>query len=244
MNGSVYDVHPYVLLNYNDDYESVSTLAHEWGHAMHSYLAAGAQPFATYQYATFTAEIASTFNEALLLEHVLAGATNDDERLFFLCRALDSIRGTFFRQTQFAEFELAIHDQVERGEPLTGESLTAIYGDILRRYYGHDQGVLQVDDLYAIEWAVVPHFYRDFYVYQYATSIAAASLLARDVLSGREGSLDNYLSLLRAGGSAHPYDLLKRAGVDMATPLPYRATVARMNHIMDQIETILDAREQ
>ncbi len=244
MNGSVYDVHPYVLLNYNDDYGSVSTLAHEWGHALHSYLAARAQSFPTYQYATFTAEIASTFNEALLLEHVLAEATGDDERLFYLGRALDSIRGTFFRQTQFAEFELAIHEKVEQGEPLTGELLTAIYGDILRRYLGHDTGVLTVDDLYAVEWAFIPHFYRNFYVYQYATSIAAASLLAHDVLSGRSGSLENYLNLLKAGGSAHPYDLLKRAGVDMATPLPYRATVARMNRIMDRIEAILDAREQ
>ena len=244
MNGSAYDVHPFVLLNYNDDYESVATLAHEWGHAMHSYLAAHAQPYPAYQYATFTAEIASTFNEALLLEHLLAGTTSADERLFYLGRALDSIRATFFRQAQFAEFELAIHDKVERGEPLTGESLTAIYGDILRRYLGHDQGVLKVDDLYAVEWAFIPHFYGNFYVYQYATSIAAASLLVRDVLSGREGSLENYLSLLRAGGSAYPYDLLKRAGVDMATPLPYRATVARMNQIMDQIEAILDARQQ
>jgi oligoendopeptidase F len=244
MNGSVYDVHPYVLLNYNDDYASVSTLAHEWGHVMHSYLAAGAQPYPTYQPSIFTAEIASIFNQALLLEHVLAGTTSDDEQLFYLGRALDSIRVAFFRQTQFAEFELAIHEKVERGEPLTGESLTTIYGDILRRHFGQDEGVVTVDDLYAIEWAFVPHFYRNFYVYQYATSMAAASLLARDVLSGREGSLENYLGLLRAGGSAHPYDLLKRAGVDMATPLPYRATVARMNHIMERIEAILDAREQ
>ena len=205
---------------------------------------ARAQPFPTYQYATFTAEIASTFNEALLLEHILAGATGDDERLFYLGRALDSIRGTFFRQTQFAEFELAIHETVEQGEPLTGEKLTAIYGDILRRYFGHDQQVLAVDDLYAVEWAFIPHFYRNFYVFQYATSIAAASLLAQDVLSGRAGALENYLNLLKAGGSAHPYDLLKRAGVDMATALPYRATVARMNRIMDQIEAILDAREE
>lgn len=244
MNGSAYDVHPYVLLNYNDDYASVSTLAHEWGHAMHSFLAARAQPFPTYQYPTFIAEIASTFNEALLLEHVLAEATSDDERLFYLGRALDSIRGTFFRQTQFAEFELAIHEHVERGEPLTGAALSSIYGDILRRYHGHDEGVMKIDDLYAIEWAFVPHFYRGFYVYQYATSIAAASLLARDVLSGREGSLENYLGVLKTGGAMHPYELLKLAGVDMATPLPYRAMVARMNQIMGQIEAILDSREQ
>jgi len=243
MNGAAYDVHPYLLLNYNDDYESVSTLAHEWGHAMHSYFSARNQPFSTYFYATFTAEIASTFNEALLLDHMLRVAKDDDERLYYLGSALENIRGTFFRQTMFAEFELAIHEAQERGEPLTGQRLTEIYGDLLRRYHGHEQGVVKIDDLYAIEWAYIPHFYRNFYVYQYATSIAASSLLAEKVLAGEEGALENYMTLLKAGGSDYPYDLLKRAGVDMATPAPYRATFDRMNMIMDRIEAILDARE-
>ncbi|MCJ7558240.1 MAG: oligoendopeptidase F [Gammaproteobacteria bacterium] len=243
MNGGAYDVHPYLLLNYNDDYESVSTLAHEWGHAMHSYLSAQNQPFPTYDYATFTAEIASTFNEALLLNYMLGVAKDDDELLYYLGSALENIRGTFFRQTMFAEFELAIHETQERGEPLTGQKLTEIYGDLLRRYHGDAQGVMKIDDLYAIEWAYIPHFYRDFYVYQYATSIAASSLLAEKVLAGEEGALDRYMTLLKAGGSDYPYDLLKRAGVDMATPEPYRATFDRMNMIMDKIEAILDARE-
>jgi oligoendopeptidase F len=242
MNGAVYDLHPYLLLNYNDDYESVSTLAHEWGHAMHTYLSAQNQPYATYSYATFTAEIASTFNEALLLDYMLKVSKDDEERLYYLGNALENIRGTYFRQTMFAEFELAIHEAQERGEPLTGKRLTEIYGDLLRRYHGDAQGVMKIDDLYAIEWAYIPHFYYNFYVYQYATSIAASSLLAEKVLSGEEGSLDQYMTLLKAGGSDYPYELLKRAGVDMATPDPYRATFKRMNMIMDQIEAILDSR--
>ncbi len=240
MNGFAFDAHPYVLMNYTDDYSSVSTLAHEWGHAMHSYLAARAQPFSTYGYATFTAEIASTFNEALLLEHMLSIAENDQERLYYLGNALESLRGTFFRQAMFAEFELAIHEAAEAGQPLTGATFTKIYGDLLRKYHGHDQGIMTIDDLYTVEWAYIPHFYLNFYVYQYATSIAAGSLLATDVIAGKKGARDQYLGLLKAGGSDYPYELLKRAGVDMATAAPYEATIARMNSIMDEIEALLD----
>ena len=243
MNGSVYDVHPYVLMNYNDDYESVSTLAHEWGHAMHSYLANKNQPYSTAGYSIFTAEVASTFNEALLLEHVLKKAADDDERLYYLGNALETLRGTYFRQTMFAEFELEIHDRAEAGEAMTGTRLTEIYADLLRRYHGHDEGVMTIDDLYTVEWAYIPHFYYNFYVYQYATSLAASSLFAEAVIQGRPGAVENYMNLLKAGGSDYPYELLKRAGVDMASPAPYRAVFTRMNAIMDQIESILDRRE-
>ncbi|NNK98645.1 MAG: oligoendopeptidase F [Xanthomonadales bacterium] len=243
MNGSAYDVHPYVLMNYNEDYESVSTLAHEWGHAMHSYLANKNQPYPTARYSIFTAEIASTFNEALLLDHMLKQARNDDERLYYLGSALEGLRGTYFRQTMFAEFELAIHDRAEAGEALTGAKFTEIYADLLRRYHGHDAGVLTIDDLYTVEWAYIPHFYYNFYVYQYATSLAASSLFAEAVLQGRPGAVENYMKLLKAGGSDYPYELLNQAGVDMATPAPYQAVFTRMNAIMDQIEGILDQRE-
>jgi oligoendopeptidase F len=242
MNGSVYDEHPFVLMNYNDDYESVSTLAHEWGHAMHSYLSNRAQPYPTANYSIFLAEIASTFNEALLLEHMLGQARNDDEKLFYLGNALENLRGTYFRQTMFAEFELTIHDRAEAGEALTGAKLTSIYGDLLRRYHGHDQGVLKIADLYAIEWAYIPHFYYNFYVYQYATSLAASSLLAETVLKGEPGAVERYMGLLKAGSSDYPFELLQEAGVDMTTAAPYRAVVTRMNAIMDQIEDILDRR--
>jgi len=243
MASHAYDVHPYVLMNYNDDYESVTTLGHEWGHAMHSHLAHRAQPFATAHYATFIAEIASTFNEKLLLDQMLKTAKGDDERLFYLGTALEGLRGTFFRQAMFAEFERDIHARVDRGEPLTGDALTTTYCDILKRYHGSKQGVVAIDDAYCIEWAYIPHFFSPFYVYQYATSIAASSLFAQLVQGGAPDALQRYLDLLRAGGSDYPYELVKTAGVDLATPAPYRAVVAQMNAIMDEIEAILAKRK-
>jgi oligoendopeptidase F len=242
MNGSVYDVHAFVLLNHNDDYESLTTMAHEWGHGMHSQLSNRTQPYPTSQYATFTAEIASTLPEALLLDKMLTVAANDDERLFYLGNALESLRGTFFRQAMFAEFELRIHEEVEKGEALTGDRLTALYADLLRRHHGHAEGVMKIDDLVTVEWAYIPHFYYNFYVYQYATAIAASQLFAERILRGEPGARDTYLAMLKAGGSDYPYDLVKRAGVDLATPEPYRALATRMNRIMDEIETILARR--
>jgi oligoendopeptidase F len=243
MNGSAYDVHPYLLLNHNDDYESLSTLAHEWGHAMHSYLAIKSQPFVKAEYPTFTAEIASTTNEVLLLDHMLKVAKTDDERLLYLGSQLENLRGTFFRQAQFAEFEQVTHAMVDKGESLTGEALTKIYGDILKRHHGDAQGVVKIDDLYTVEWAYIPHFYNRFYVFQYATSIAAGNLFAAEILKGTPGARERYLNILRAGGSRYPYELVKAAGVDLASPAPYIALVANMNGIMDQIEAILLKRK-
>jgi oligoendopeptidase F len=242
MAGDAYDVHPYVLMNYIDNYESVSTLAHEWGHAMHSYFANAAQPFITADYATFVAEIASTFNEALLADYALANAKSDDERLLYLGTELESLRGTYFRQAMFAEFERDIHARVDRGEPLTGKRLSQLYGELLRRYHGERDGVLKIDDLYTVEWAYIPHFYSAFYVFQYATSIAASTLLAERVLKEEPGARERYLELISAGGSDYPYELVKRAGVDLARPEPYRALIARMDRIMDEIETIESRR--
>ncbi len=239
MAGSAYDVHPFVLMNYNDDYESLTTLAHEWGHAMHSYLANKSQPFVTADYATFIAEIASTFNESLLLDRMLKTAKTDDERLFYLGNALEGLRGTFFRQAMFGEFERVTHAKVDQGQPLTGEDYSKIYCDLLKRYHGD---AVAIDDAYCIEWAYIPHFYGAFYVYQYATSIAASSLFAQQVGSGDKAALERYLTMLRAGGSADPYQLVKAAGVDLATPAPYQSLVARMNQIMDQIEALLAKR--
>ena len=239
MDGNAYDVHPYVLLNFNDDYEGVTTVAHEWGHALHTVLANKAQPFATVGYPIFIAEIASTFNEAMLLKHVLDIARSDDERMFYLGSALENLRGTFFRQAMFAEFERDVHAKVDRGEALSGPDMTKMYGDILRRYHGDAQGVMKIDDVDAIEWAYIPHFYNAFYVFQYATSIAASSLFADRVLAGEPGARDRYLGLLAAGGSGYPYELVKKAGVDLASPAPYRSIVARMDRIMDDIEAIV-----
>jgi len=242
MAGYAYDVHPYLLLNYTGNYESVTTLAHEWGHAMHSYFSNRNQPFVTADYATFVAEIASTCNEALLLQHMLEVAKNDDERLLYLGSALEGLRGTFFRQAMFADFERDVHARVDRGEPLSGEKLTEIYGEILRRYHGEKEGVMKIDDLYAVEWAYIPHFYRNFYVFQYATSIAASSLFADAILKKEPGARERYLKLISSGGSDYPYELVKAAGVDLATAAPYEAIVGRMNRIMDEIEGILAKR--
>ena len=244
MAGYAYDVHPYVLMNYNDDYESVTTIAHKWGHAMHSYLANRAQPFVTAGYAIFVAEIASTFNEDLLLRQMLKTAKTDDERLFYLGTALEQIRATFYRQAMFAEFERDIHARVDRGEPMSGAAFSKAYCALLKRYHGVDQGVVAIDDSDCVEWAYIPHFYNAFYVYQYATSMAASSMFAKMVEEGQPGARERYLDLLKAGNSDYPYDLVKAAGVDLATPAPYQALVARMNGIMDRIEAILAKRSR
>ena len=155
---------------------------------------------------------------------------------------LEGLRGTFFRQTMFAEFEREVHARVDKGEAMTGEKLTRTYGEILRRYHGDKEGVVKIDDLYTIEWARIPHFYSSFYVFQYATSIAAGSLFADAILKGEPGARERYLKLLSSGGSDYPYELVKAAGVDLATPAPYAAVATRMNRIMDQIEAILARR--
>ncbi len=239
MNGSAYDVHPYVLMNFTGDYESVSTIAHEWGHAMHSRLANAAQPYPDAGYTIFTAEIASVVNEVLLLENMLKEAKTDEERLYYLGTALENMRATYYRQAMFAEFELAIHEIVEKGGALSGERLTRLYGDLLKRYHGDAEGVLKIDDLYAVEWAYIPHFYRGYYVYQYATSMAAANQFADRILAHEPGAVDTYLGVLKAGGSKQPYQLVKDAGVDLASPAPYLSVAHRMNSIMDQMEAIL-----
>jgi oligoendopeptidase F len=240
MNGSVYDVHPYVLLNHNDDYNSLSTFAHEWGHAVHSLLANENNPYENAGYSTFIAEMASTINEILLEEYMIANARTDEEKLFYLGGALESIRGTFFRQTMFAEFELAIHEAAENGEPLTGPRLTEIYGDLLKRYHGHDEGVLTIDEPYAVEWAYIPHFYYDFYVFQYATSISGAAWFAEQFLAGDTEVRDDFIRVLSAGGSDYPHNiLLNEAGLDMTQPEAYEPVLRRMTDLMDRIEALL-----
>ena len=238
-NGEAYDVHPYILLNYNGQYEDVSTLAHELGHTMQSYYSNKTQPYPTADYPIFVAEVASTFNETLLIDKMLEQIKDDDTRLSLLMNYLDGIKGTVFRQTQFAEFELRMHEMAESGEPLTGDVLTKLYGDILKKYYGNDKGICHIDDLYTVEWAYIPHFYYDFYVYQYATSFTASTALAEKVLAKEKDAVKDYIDFLSAGGSEYPIELLKKAGVDMTTAEPFKKTMAAMNRTMDNIEAIL-----
>jgi len=239
----VYGVHPYQLLNFNGRYEDLSTLAHESGHSIHTWLAASAQPYPTSDYAIFVAEVASTLNENLLLHHMLEKAKDDPTRLSLLGNYLDSLRTTIFRQAQFAEFELAIHEMAERGETLTGENLSALYLKTVREYHGHDRDVCRVDDLASSEWAGVPHFYRNFYVYQYATSLVASISLSKGIRDeaarGETRHRDAYLRMLRSGSSKYPVDLLREAGVDMTTSAPFEAAMAEMNATMDEMERIL-----
>ena len=238
MNGSAYDAHPYLLLNHNDDYEGLSTFAHEWGHAVHTLLTTKNQPYEKSNYSTFIAESASIANEMLLNDYMVAHAKTPEEKLYYLGEGLESIRGTFFRQVMFAEFELAIHEEIEEGRPLSGARMTEIYCGLLKKYHGEAQGVMKIDPAYCIEWAFVPHFFYNFYVYQYATSIAAAAEFTDAIVKEGQPAADRFLAILRAGGSDYPYELYKRAGIDMASPAPYRALIARMNRIMDEIEAV------
>jgi oligoendopeptidase F len=240
--GAAYDVHPYMLLNYNGKYDDMSTLTHELGHTMQSYLSNKNQPFPTADYPTFVAEVASTFNEALLIDHMLETMTDDKARLALLGNYLENIKGTVFRQTQFAEFELRAHELAEKGEPITGEALDKLYLEITRKYYGHDKGVTVVDDYIQHEWAFIPHFYRDYYVFQYATSFTASAALSENVLAGDKNATKRYLTFLSAGGSKYPIELLKEAGVDMTTSQPLDLTMRKMNRVMDEMEKLLAKR--
>ena len=242
MSGSAYDVHPYMLLNYNGQYDDMSTLAHELGHAMHSYFSNKTQPFPTSRYSIFVAEVASTFNEALLMNKVLKEIKDDDTRLSLLMSYLDGLKGTVFRQTQFAEFELKIHETAEKGDPLTGDVLTEIYADILKRYYGHDKQICNIEDYVTVEWAYIPHFYYNFYVYQYATSFTASTALSEKVINNEKGAVDKMIKFLSSGGSDYPIEILKLAGVDMTTAEPFNKTMQAMNRTMDEIEKILDKK--
>ena len=243
-NGGAYDVHPYMLINYNGQYNDVSTLAHELGHTMQSYFSNRTQPYPLAGYPTFVAEVASTFNESLLIDHMLKTITDDDTRLALLGNYLENIKGTVFRQTQFAEFELRMHEMAQKGQPLTGESLAKLYLEITKKYYGHDQGISIVDDYVAHEWSYIPHFYRDFYVFQYATSFTASEALAQKVKSGDPEATKRYLAFLSAGGSKYPIELLKEAGVDMTTDEPLDLTMKEMNRVMDEMEKLLAKKKK
>lgn len=241
-NGSMYDGHPFILLNFNDSYMDVSTLAHELGHSMQSYLSNKKQPYPLADYQIFVAEVASTFNEVLLFNYMIKNETNDDIKLSLLMNWLDGFKGTLFRQTQFADFELKIHEAAEKGLPLTGETLSKMYMDMVKSYYGSDKGICKIDNYLEMEWAYIPHFYYNYYVYQYSTSFTASIALAEKVMSGDTIALHRYIDFLSAGGSDYPIVLLKKAGVDMTTAEPLENTIASMNKVMDEIEKILDKK--
>ncbi len=237
----VYGVHPFLLLNYTDTLNEVFTLAHELGHAMHSVLSSENQPFVYSDYTIFVAEVASTLNEGLLLDYLLSRSDDPEERVMLLQHAIDSIALTYYRQVCFADFELEAHRLAERGEPITADGLDALYHRLLRQYYG--DGV-DLDELYGITWARIPHLYRTpYYVYQYATCFASSAKILKDMHQGseaeRRAATERYLTLLSSGGNDHPVAQLKKAGVDLTVPETVQAVVDQMDQLVSQLEVEL-----
>lgn len=226
---------PYILMNFHGGYEDVSTLAHEMGHSMHSYLSRRNQPYVYADYAIFCAEVASTCNEIIMQNHILARTKDPKKKLYLLCEFLEGMRGTVFRQTMFSEFEQRIHEMAEAREPLTADALGAEYRKIMKKYYGP---AYTHDDLVDNYWVRIPHFYYNFYVYKYATSYCAASNIAARIMKGEPGAREAYLSFLKAGSSKYPVDLLKMARVDMTTPQPFQDAMKLFESLLDQTEDL------
>ncbi|MFW6169205.1 MAG: oligoendopeptidase F [Planctomycetota bacterium] len=232
-----YDGDPYILMNYKPTvFDDLFTLAHEAGHSMHSYYSANKQPFLYYDYTIFVAEVASTFNEQLLTAHLLDRARDDKERAYLINRELDSIRGTIVRQTMFAEFEKRTHEMAEAGEPLTVQAFKDVYRDLLERYFGP---AFVIDEELSLECFRIPHFYRAFYVYKYATGLSAAVSLAKRVLDGGRDELNDYLGFLQAGRSKDPLDLLRDAGVDMEQPQPVKTSLALFEQRVRELDELI-----
>jgi oligoendopeptidase F len=233
---SSYSTHPYILLNYSDTYDDMFTTAHEMGHAMHSWFSQHTQPPVYGDYPIFLAEVASTSNEVILGDYLRKNAKDDAERLYLVNVAIEAIRGTVINQTMWAEFEKVTHAEAEKGTPLTFETLGKMYREIATRYYGPNFAYDSEVDGY---WARIPHFYRGFYVYKYATSYCASVALARQVLTGDPKALQDYLGFLKAGSSDYPIDILKKAGVDMSTPKPIEETMVMFGELLDEMERLL-----
>ena len=230
-------VHPYVLLNYTGTLDSQFTLAHEMGHALHSYLSNTTQNPIDSQYVIFVAEVASTCNEALLMEYLLARTTDKKERAYLINHFLEQFRATLYRQTMFAEFELIIGRMVGEGQTLTADALCGEYRRLIELYYGPE---IVVDDEIAMEWARIPHFYLDYYVFQYATGYSAAIALSRRILSEGEKAVEDYLNFLSGGCSKSPIELLKGAGVDMTGPEPVKQALELFGQLLDEMEALLE----
>ena len=232
-----YDGNPYIMMNYKPRvFNEVFTLVHEAGHSMHSYYSASHQPFQYYNYTIFVAEVASTFNEELLSAHVLSQARDDKERAYLINRKIDDMRGTIIRQTMFAEFEKLTHAMAEECEPLTVQAIKEVYRKLLKDYFGPD---FKLDDELSLECLRIPHFYRAFYVYKYATGMSAAIALSQNVLNGGDQELDDYLRFLQGGCSKDPLDLLRDAGVDMEQPGPIETALRHLECLVDELDTLL-----
>ena len=231
-----YDSHPYVLLNHTDNLNSMFTLAHEMGHALHSFYSDKNQPYIYAGYKIFVAEVASTLNESLLMDYMLKTTDDKKKKMYLLNYYMEQFRTTVYRQTMFAEFEKIIHEKVENGEALTNESLSKVYHDLNVLYYGTD---IIIDDYIDLEWARIPHFYSSFYVYKYATGFSAATSLAQQILNQGQDAISRYLEFLKSGGSDYPIELLKKAGVDMTTSEPIKQALKVFENLLNQMEELM-----
>ncbi len=235
-----YDSKPFILLNYHDTLDNMFTLAHEMGHSVHSYLTHKNQPYVYGNYSIFLAEVASTTNEVLLTRHLLNTLDDGPQKLYVLNHYLESFRGTVFRQTMFAEFERDIHEMVERGEALTPQSLNAHYRMLNEKYYGKD---MVIDPQIDLEWARIPHFYYNFYVFQYATGFSSAVSLAENIVEKGQPAVDKYLDFLSAGSSKYPLDILKGAGADMLSGEPVRSALEKFDQLVDEMTRLMEEQE-
>lgn len=231
-----YDSHPYVLLNHTDTVNNMFTLAHEMGHALHSFYSDSNQPYIYAQYKIFVAEVASTLNEALLMNYLLKTTTDKAKKMYLLNYYMEQFRTTVYRQTMFAEFEKLIHAKAEAGEALTADVLCQVYHDLNVKYYGSD---MVVDELIDMEWSRIPHFYTSFYVYKYATGFSAATAIAHKIINEGQPAIDKYLEFLKSGGSDYPIELLKIAGVDMATAAPINNALKVFEDLLNQMEELI-----
>lgn len=236
-SAGIYDAHPYVLLNYQETTNDIFTVAHEMGHALHSYKSSEAQPYAKASYTIFLAEIASTVNEVLLLKHLYKNSEDKNLKKYLLNYYMDTIRATLFRQTQFAEFEQLVHEKAEAGEALTKDILNETYYALNKKYYG--EGIVHDEEI-AYEWARIPHFYNSFYVYKYATGIISAISIVKRILTEGESAVKDYFEFLSAGGSDDPVSILKKAGVDLTSKEPFQAAMQEFKDTLEEFKALLD----
>jgi oligoendopeptidase F len=228
-----YDTMPYVLLNYNYEINDVSTLAHEMGHSIHSYYSRKNQPYIYANYSLFCAEVASTTNECFLINHLINNEKDKNKKLYFINQQVEQIRTTVFRQVMFAEFEKVIHESIENGSPLSGDDFCRIWHELNVKYFGPE---MVVDEEVDMEWARIPHFYSDFYVYQYATGYSAANSFSKMILDGEKDATEKYKEFLKSGSSDYPIEVLKRGGVDMTTSKPLNDTIDTFNKLLDMLD--------
>ncbi len=231
-----YSMHPYILLNFNNSLDSALTLAHEMGHALNTKYSNEKQNFINADYPIFTAEVVAIVNEMLVMDYLIKHAKNNDEKLFLLNKQIENIRGTVYVQVMFSEFEKTIHEMVESGQPVSSEALNFLWVELIKKYYGE---AYTIDDIAKVGWSRIPHFYMNFYVYKYATSMAASYQIMKDITSGKEGAVDDYLDFLAAGGSDYPIEILKATGVDMNTSEPVDSVLEYFGELVEEMDKLL-----